>query len=449
MKTYRAFTLVELIVVISILAILATIAFIAYDGYSSSARDSKRMSETSELYKGLSLAFVKAAKYPEETNMASIMSGSTTLAKQSKIGKTLGSFLGVSSDLFSASSNYSDYTYTLNPSGSRAQVTSFLEKPDQATATMQTGSITKYLFSKGDRIPVLLASSNYEPTGGNASEQIDIASDSVVAFVGVSSTGTLVTYTTPTDLINQLPALYENGYVSGSGGSETPPATLAWTTIDTNCTKPSVVVGSQTWAGCNSTIGTITQTYSTGSCNNYAGGTTGNTNCYGATTKESTALAGQSDNIYGGLYRWNILAAACMANHENGGILPITDTTCPCQNGYHIPSDSEWSTLEITLGCSDAATTTGWRCSSNLSDTINGLGWTSSNSNSLKSKLGLTLAGLCNVSSCLYRGINGGYWSSTWDSSNAWRRGLYYSYASAIRNNYSQLNAFSVRCIKD
>lgn len=238
------------------------------------------MSETSELYKGLSVAYVKASKYPEETAMASIMSGATvTLAKQSKIGKTLGSFLGASSDLFSTASNYSDYTYTLSPSGSKAQVTSFLEKGDQATATMQSGSITKYLFSKGDNIPVLLAADTYEPTRGNASESIDITSagNPVVAFVGVSNTGSLVTYTTPADLVTHLPTLYKSGYVSGGGGAgggETPPAALAWSSIDTNCTKPNVVVGSQTWAGCNSTIGTVTQTYTNGTCYNYAGGNT-------------------------------------------------------------------------------------------------------------------------------------------------------------------------------
>lgn len=187
-----AFTLVELIVVIIILAILATIAFAVYEGYTSDARDSKKMEEVSLLHKGLSVAFIKSSKYPEETSMSTIASGSTVLAKQSPVGKTIASFIGVSSDIFSTgSSNSTDYTYTLNSLRSKAQVSVFLEKQKDVTIAVQTGSITKYLFTKGDSIPLLLASDTYEPLGtSGSSTTIDVSSATtpVTAIAGVSST---------------------------------------------------------------------------------------------------------------------------------------------------------------------------------------------------------------------------------------------------------------------
>ncbi|MDD3144849.1 MAG: type II secretion system protein [Candidatus Gracilibacteria bacterium] len=55
----KAFTLVELIVVITILAILGTIAFINLQGYSVSARDSKRLSDITNILKKISVEETK------------------------------------------------------------------------------------------------------------------------------------------------------------------------------------------------------------------------------------------------------------------------------------------------------------------------------------------------------------------------------------------------------
>ena len=58
------FTLVELIVVISILAILWTIAFLSFNNYSSSARDSQRISDTTNLKKWLDIYQAQSGFYP-------------------------------------------------------------------------------------------------------------------------------------------------------------------------------------------------------------------------------------------------------------------------------------------------------------------------------------------------------------------------------------------------
>ncbi|MDD2907973.1 MAG: type II secretion system protein [Candidatus Gracilibacteria bacterium] len=55
----KAFTLVELIVVITILAILGTIAFINLQGYSSGARDSKRLSDITNILKKIAVEETK------------------------------------------------------------------------------------------------------------------------------------------------------------------------------------------------------------------------------------------------------------------------------------------------------------------------------------------------------------------------------------------------------
>jgi len=61
----QAFTLIELIVVITILAILWTIAFISLQWYSVSARDSKRVSDISNIKKSLELFSLNTWKFPE------------------------------------------------------------------------------------------------------------------------------------------------------------------------------------------------------------------------------------------------------------------------------------------------------------------------------------------------------------------------------------------------
>jgi len=61
----KAFTLVELIIVITILAILATLAFMSFQGYMKDSRDAVRVSDMTNVSKGLTIFFTKAGVYPE------------------------------------------------------------------------------------------------------------------------------------------------------------------------------------------------------------------------------------------------------------------------------------------------------------------------------------------------------------------------------------------------
>ncbi|EKE28015.1 MAG: hypothetical protein ACD_3C00111G0032 [uncultured bacterium (gcode 4)] len=66
--TSRAFTLVELIVVIVILAILWTIAFLSFNSQSSSARDSSRLADVSNIRKGIETQVAMGGNIPIPMN---------------------------------------------------------------------------------------------------------------------------------------------------------------------------------------------------------------------------------------------------------------------------------------------------------------------------------------------------------------------------------------------
>ena len=72
MLTKKAFTLVELIVTITILAILWAIAFISLQWYNKSARDSKRISDISDIRKSLELYTLNWHRYPETSSWTKI-----------------------------------------------------------------------------------------------------------------------------------------------------------------------------------------------------------------------------------------------------------------------------------------------------------------------------------------------------------------------------------------
>lgn len=79
-QTYstKGFTLVELIVVIVILAILATIAFLSFGSQSSSARDSKRKTDLSNIASKMNIAM---AQWTTVVSLVSDTSSSLTSAK--------------------------------------------------------------------------------------------------------------------------------------------------------------------------------------------------------------------------------------------------------------------------------------------------------------------------------------------------------------------------------
>ncbi|MDD5377144.1 MAG: FISUMP domain-containing protein [Candidatus Gracilibacteria bacterium] len=85
-RRFAGFTLVELIVVITILVILGTIAFTSLSGYSGNARDSSRVSDLTNLSKGLDIASIKTGSYPTPDNPFTITYSGGIIWTQGTIG---------------------------------------------------------------------------------------------------------------------------------------------------------------------------------------------------------------------------------------------------------------------------------------------------------------------------------------------------------------------------
>jgi uncharacterized protein (TIGR02145 family) len=135
-----------------------------------------------------------------------------------------------------------------------------------------------------------------------------------------------------------------------------------------------------------------------------------------------------NDSIYGKLYNW-------YAVNSPHGLAP---------EGWHIPSDFEWTTLENTLGGSSVA--------GGPMKEMGITNWTSPN-------LGAT--NLCNFSADPggYRAAVGGFhdkgeygywWSATSGDSNiAWSRKLNYNDTEIVGAGTEYNVGYSVRCVKD
>lgn len=108
---------------------------------------------------------------------------------------------------------------------------------------------------------------------------------------------------------------------------------------------PTTLIGEQCWMAKNLNIGTRIDTCQSGPC-------TAGVDCDQTCSNRSTSINNPSNNsiiekycyndieancnLYGGLYSWNE-AMQYVTNEEARGI---------CPEGWHIPSDDEWTTLE-------------------------------------------------------------------------------------------------------
>jgi uncharacterized protein (TIGR02145 family) len=132
--------------------------------------------------------------------------------------------------------------------------------------------------------------------------------------------------------------------------------------------------------------------------------------------------------LYGKLYNW-------YAINDKRGLAP---------EGYHIPSDAEWSILINYLGGGDSTgfkmkSTTGWN-----SD------WSIDNGNGDNSSGFNAFPGGGEGYDNTYHGAYGNWWSSTEvDARKAWRYSLSYSDSNVSRDYQYKTNGYSVRCLKD
>jgi uncharacterized protein (TIGR02145 family) len=135
--------------------------------------------------------------------------------------------------------------------------------------------------------------------------------------------------------------------------------------------------------------------------------------------------------IYGGLYQWNEMM--------NGLSAPGSRGVCP--EGWHVPSDAEWTVLFDFLG---GRPTAGMEMKS-------GYGWY--NNGNGRDTLGLSVLPGGDrdydgtFSNLLKTAV---FWNSSgYDETYAWSNKFGYQHSDAFRNYYNKKSGFSVRCLKD
>jgi uncharacterized protein (TIGR02145 family) len=141
--------------------------------------------------------------------------------------------------------------------------------------------------------------------------------------------------------------------------------------------------------------------------------------------------------IYGKLYNWYAVAGI----HDND---PNTPNKILAPLGWHVPSDSEWTTLADYLG--------GFSIAGGKMKETGTAHWLSPNQDATNSTgfTGLPGGHRANFGRFWYIG-DGGYWwcSSEYATTYAWTRGLSYSFGSVNTGGYSKTYGFSVRLVKD
>jgi len=140
-------------------------------------------------------------------------------------------------------------------------------------------------------------------------------------------------------------------------------------------------------------------------------------------------------NVYGGLYQWNELMQYDTAEGAKG----------LCPDGWHIPTDAEWSTLTAYLGGEKVAggkmkeaRTTHWRSPNKGA----------SNSSGFTALPG----GICFSNGNFFVLTDAAYfWSSSKCSTAiaAWGKLLGYNRETVGRHDYGRIDSFSARCLRD
>jgi len=123
----------------------------------------------------------------------------------------------------------------------------------------------------------------------------------------------------------------------------------------------------------------------------------------------------------------------------------ISDTRKICPAGWHVPSDSEFTSLEATLGGYDIA-------GSKLKEAGNSHWISPYNVDATNESLYTALPGGYRNNTGEYSHMeNYGYWWSSTESDdlNGWVRSLYVQASQITREDFTKNNGAAVRCIKD
>jgi len=236
-----------------------------------------------------------------------------------------------------------------------------------------------------------------------------------------------------------LTAAGTNGQILTS----TSAGTLTWTTPSTTSTPdvflPTVVIGTQQWMEKNLDVMT------------YRDGTvipevTGVAAWAALTTGAWCWYSNSAANgaIYGKLYNWYAVMGITTAESATPTSSEIAARKKLAPQGWHIPTDAEWTTLSTLLG---GETVAGGKMKT-TGTTI----WTSPNTSATNESGFAGLPGGYRYANGTFLNVGdyGYWWSATQDNSTgAWIRGLYSNNFNLGRGSASKSYGFSIRCLRD
>lgn len=149
---------------------------------------------------------------------------------------------------------------------------------------------------------------------------------------------------------------------------------------------------------------------------------------------------------YGYLYNWPAAMNGATSSNENpSGVQGI------CPNGWHLPSDAEWTQLSDYLG---GVSNAGAMLAGYPSGWVDGMLTNSEYFGTTGfGALAASNCGPCGNGNNVCFGFLGSctyFWSSTvYDDNDAYYRGIQYGYTFLANGNSSKNNGFSIRCVRD
>jgi len=149
----------------------------------------------------------------------------------------------------------------------------------------------------------------------------------------------------------------------------------------------------------------------------------------------------------------NVLTAKGKDNYITYGILynwKAAQTACP--DGWHLPSDQEWTILEKYLGMTEPeAIEKGWRDSGNVGMKLKSTtGWIDSGNGIDSEEFNAMAGGYFDPMGYSGMGRSTGFWTSTTnDLTDAYMRNLGNNRNGIMRWNFERIEGNYVRCLKD
>jgi uncharacterized protein (TIGR02145 family) len=167
------------------------------------------------------------------------------------------------------------------------------------------------------------------------------------------------------------------------------------------------------------------------------------------TTVKSTTEA--RSYVYG-FEGTSITEAMATSNYDNyGGLYNFEAAKIACPDGWHLPTDAEWKTMELFLGMSQAdADNTGVRESGTVGLKLKATTAWGANSNTNSSGFSAIPAGYFSENIFNELTTAGVFWTATgFDAENAYDRYFTIATIGSDRGTWPRSDGYSVRCVRD